>query len=44
VNHWPFIIAAYAITALGTAGLSWASWRAMRDAESRADRLKRDRG
>jgi hypothetical protein len=42
VNHWPFIIAAYAITALGTFVLSWTSWRAMRDAESRASSVKRD--
>lgn len=43
MNHWPFIIAAYAITALGVGGISWASWRAMRTAEARADALKRDR-
>jgi len=43
VNHWPFIIAAYGLTALGTLGLSVASWRAMRKAEARADALRRDR-
>lgn len=43
MNHWPFIIAAYAITALGTFSLSWASWRMMRDAEKRADSMRRDR-
>jgi len=43
VNHWPFIIAAYVLTALGTAGLSWASWRAMRAAERRADDIRKSR-
>lgn len=43
MNHWPFIIAAYALTALGVIGMSWASWRAMRAAETRADALRRDR-
>ncbi len=42
MNHWPFIIAAYGITLIGAAGVSWASWRAMRTAETRADALKRD--
>ncbi len=42
MNHWPFIIAAYAITALGTLGLSWTSWRAMRSAECRAEQAKRN--
>ena len=43
MNHWPFILAAYGLTALGTLGLSFASWRAMCSAESRADALRRDR-
>lgn len=43
MNHWPFIIAAYALTALGTLGVSWTSWRAMRNAEARADSLRRER-
>ncbi|MDQ4420800.1 heme exporter protein CcmD [Sphingobium sp. DEHP117] len=43
MNHWPFIIAAYLITALGVLGLSWGSWRAMRAAEARADAMRRDR-
>ena len=42
MNHWPFIIAAYAITALGTLVLSWASWKQMREAEARANDMKRD--
>ena len=36
MNHWSFVIAAYAITLLGTACLSFASYRAMRAAERRA--------
>lgn len=43
MNHWPYIIAAYGLTALGTIALSWASWRAMRGAEARADALRRER-
>lgn len=43
MNHWPFIIAAYLITALGVIGMSWASWRAMHVAEARADAVRRDR-
>jgi hypothetical protein len=39
MNHWPFIIAAYAITGVGTVALTWASWRAMRRAERKADKL-----
>ncbi len=43
MNHWPFIIAAYAVTALGAFCLSIVSWRAMRTAEARADAIRRDR-
>ena len=43
MNHWPFIIAGYALTALGTLSVSWTSWRAMRSAEARADALRRER-
>ncbi len=43
MNHWPFIVAAYALTMIGVAGLSWASWKAMRSAELRADTLRRER-
>jgi len=39
MNQWPFIIAAYALAALGTLGLSLGSWRAMRAAEARAAAL-----
>ena len=43
MNHWAFIIAAYAVTAIGTIGLVWASWAAMRRAERQADALKGER-
>ncbi len=43
MNHWPFIIAAYAVTILGTFGVTLWSWSAMRRAEANADALKRDR-
>ena len=43
MNHWPFILAAYAMTVLGTAGLVLASWTAMRRAEEAAASLGRER-
>jgi hypothetical protein len=36
MNHWPFIIAAYAITIIGTGGITIWSFVAMRRAEARA--------
>jgi hypothetical protein len=39
MNQWAFVIAAYAVTLLGTTVVSIASWRAMRSAEQRADQL-----
>jgi len=39
MNQWAFVIAAYAVTLVGTAIVSIASWRAMYVAEQRADRL-----
>jgi hypothetical protein len=43
VNHWPFIVGAYALTILPTLALVAASFRAMREAEAQADALKGDR-
>ena len=40
MNHWPFILAAYGATALGTVGLIVASFAAMRSAERDAEALK----
>jgi hypothetical protein len=37
VNHWPFIIAAYAIAIGGTGVITLWSFVAMRKAEARAD-------
>jgi hypothetical protein len=41
MNHWPFIIAAYALAVGGTIGLTFASFRAMRRAEARAEAVRR---
>lgn len=40
MNHWPFILAAYAVVTIGIGGLSLASWLAMRKAERAADALR----
>lgn len=42
MNHWPFIIGAYAVAILGTLLLLLWSWTAMRKAEADADALRRD--
>lgn len=39
MNPWPFVIAAYAATLIGTAGVALWSWAAMRRAEAEAARL-----
>jgi hypothetical protein len=41
MDHWTFVYAAYAVTLLGTGGLSLVSWRAMRRAEAAANALGR---
>ena len=41
MNHWAFVIAAYAIVLGGTAILLFASLSAMRKAEARADEVTR---
>jgi hypothetical protein len=43
MNAWPFVIAAYALTLSGTAGLLAWAWTSMRRAEAQANSLKRDR-
>ncbi len=43
MNPWPFVIAAYALAALGVTSVSILSWRAMRGAERQVD-ASRDRG
>ena len=43
MNHWPFILAAYGVTILGTVGLTFRSWTAMRSAEKDAEAVGRPR-
>jgi heme exporter protein CcmD len=43
MNHWPFIIASYALTILATLALCGWSWAAMRRAEREAEQIGRDR-
>jgi hypothetical protein len=43
VNHWPFIVGAYAITILATLALVVASYVGMREAEADADALRGER-
>lgn len=40
MNHWPFILAAYAVVVVGVGGLSLASWRAMRKGERAVEDLR----
>jgi hypothetical protein len=40
LNHWTFVIAAYAVTLGGTALLVASSWIAMLRAEARRDRAR----
>ena len=42
MNHWPFILGAYAITLAAVIALTFWSWGAMRRAEADAARLGRD--
>jgi len=41
MNHWPFIVGAYAVTIIGTVGVLAASLLRMRRAERQADALTR---
>ncbi len=43
MNHWPFIIAAYGLSLLGTIGVTLWSWSAMRRAEAEAEAVRRER-
>ena len=43
MNHWTFIIAAYALTLLGTLSVTWWSYAAMRRSERDAEALRRER-
>lgn len=39
MHQWTFVIAAYAVTLLGTAAVSLISWRSMARAEQQAESL-----
>jgi hypothetical protein len=41
MNHWPFIVAAYALTIAATLAITGWSFAAMRRAERRAEALSR---
>ncbi len=41
MNHWSFVIGAYAVTLLGTVGVALWSWTAMRRAERDAESIGR---
>mgnify|MGYP002780407621 CR=1 FL=1 len=41
MSHWPYILAAYAITVAGAAGLTLHGWWAMRKAEADAEAIRR---
>ena len=43
MNHWPFILGSYALTVLGTPGVTAWSYAAMKRAERDAEALRRDR-
>jgi hypothetical protein len=43
MSHWPFILGAYGIAALGTLWLLVASFLSMRRAEAEADELRSER-
>jgi len=43
MNHWPFIIGAYAIALAGILGLTLSSLLAMRRAEAEAEALRSER-
>jgi hypothetical protein len=43
MNHWPFIVGAYAVAFVGTVGLTALSFAAMRRAERAVDALKNER-
>ena len=43
MNHWTFVIAAYAVTLLASVALLAWAYAAMRRAEAAAEQLKRER-
>ncbi len=43
MNPWPFVIAAYGLTFIGTVAVSIWSWRVATSAERRAESLRQER-
>ncbi len=43
MNHWAFVVAAYAVTLAGTGALSAWAWIGMRRAEAAAAALRKDK-
>jgi len=41
MNHWPFVLASYAIVLISTVAVIGHSFAAMRKAESKADQLSK---
>jgi hypothetical protein len=44
MNPWPFVIAAYLLVGGATAALVLRAWTSMRQAETRADAVRRPKG
>jgi len=42
MNHWPFILGAYAVALLGTVAMTWWSLAAMKRAEAAAEKPGHD--
>jgi len=42
MNHWAYVVAAYALTVVATAGVALFAFASMRRAERTADALRRD--
>lgn len=43
MNHWPFVIASYAIVLAGTVAVIVGSYVKMRNAEMKAEKLRKNR-
>lgn len=43
MNHWPFIVAAYALAIAGTLAVMLWSWAEMRRSEAEAEAVRRER-
>jgi len=43
MNHWPFVIASYAIVLISTCGVVGWAYAAMRSAEKKAEQLSKNK-